>query len=501
MKREARDMTSNFEEASVGLKLKEAVRHAIIFGLGSIAQSATQFLLIPILTATLIPAQLGAYYLIQMASTIAGAIFYLGMTSALPRSYFDYSDEVNRRSVFTTAFIVISFGAIIQVLLGTLGGGLISRLMLRNEVYRTAVQWAFIGNALSFINQFFFSYLRFLRRSIFSVVLGLLALIGSMGISIALLKVNPSDISAPFKGQAIAQMIIIIVFIIKSGKKIFYPRIFWKEIPILLKFGIPTIFSSFAFIVMDQADRILIGRMLSMSEVGIYSVAYKLSSVINVVLIVPFGQIFSPMMIEYRKQSNIKSFFNKVFSYYCMACFFCIVITAFFAKDLLPIVARGSSYSSVTPIIVIVMLGYAAYGVINIVSAGLIYQRKIIISTVIYWVCAGTKIMLNLLVIPRWGMFGAAGVTFIIYILLPLLISLASHKYFSFPIELNRIFRCILISLIPILFAIFLEPIFSFSLIIKLIFFLVFCVFFYFFCFKEQERVFILSLIKKNGSR
>ena len=52
-------------------KIREVGVHSLVYGFGSVAQSAVQFLLIPILTATLATAQFGAYSLIQMASVIA----------------------------------------------------------------------------------------------------------------------------------------------------------------------------------------------------------------------------------------------------------------------------------------------------------------------------------------------------------------------------------------------------------------------------------------------
>ena len=100
-------------EASVGSKIREAGRHSIVYGLGTVAQSAVGFLLLPILTGSLTKEDFGVYSLILMASAVASAVFYLGMTSALPRSYFDYESSDERRAVFTTAFLILLVGAAI----------------------------------------------------------------------------------------------------------------------------------------------------------------------------------------------------------------------------------------------------------------------------------------------------------------------------------------------------------------------------------------------------
>lgn len=109
-------------ESSVRDKLKEAGKHSVIYGIGSIAQSAAGLLLLPILTGALSKEDFGVYSLIIMVSTVASAIFYLGMNSALPRSYYDYSTESDRRAVFTTAFVILLAGSLLQTLVGGAGG-------------------------------------------------------------------------------------------------------------------------------------------------------------------------------------------------------------------------------------------------------------------------------------------------------------------------------------------------------------------------------------------
>ena len=94
--------------------LKGSIKDFFIYGLGSVSQSGLQFLLLPLLTESLGNAQFGAYSLILLISSAAGTIFFFGMTSAMPRSYFDYEASQDRRAIFTLALIILLIGAVID---------------------------------------------------------------------------------------------------------------------------------------------------------------------------------------------------------------------------------------------------------------------------------------------------------------------------------------------------------------------------------------------------
>jgi O-antigen/teichoic acid export membrane protein len=477
--------------ASLGQKIREVGFHSIIYGLGNIAQSAVQFLLIPILTASLAPSELGVYTLVQMVSLVAGAIFYLGMTSALPRSYFDYSDEQGRKTAFTTAFCLLMIGALTQVILGYFGGERISLLVLHSGRYHREVAWALFGSALSFINQFFFSYLRFLRRSIFSIVLSLLSLIVSIGLSLALLAVDPHDLTAPFKGLALGQLLVAVVFLVGDRVRAFTFQLSRKEVGLLLAYGLPTVVSSVASLMMDWADRLIIERHLSLADVGVYSVAYKLSSAVNILLIVPFSQIFAPMMVEYRDHADIRFFFSKIFSYFLMLGGLIFCCTALTIHGLLPWVARGQDYTHAGGIVVLVMAGYILYGTVNILGAGLVYTRRIMLGTVIYIFFAVLKLGLNLWVIPHWGITGAAANTALIYALVPIALYWQAGKLFSFPFEARRLVRLALLCGFCAAYTLWLEPHWALPLAGRALALLGLLIVFVVFCVEPDERAFL----------
>lgn len=55
--------------------------------------------------------------------------------------------------------------------------------------------------------------------------------------------------------------------------------IIWKQIKFIAAFSFPLVFHSLSFLILAQADRIMIGKMIGEAQAGIYSVAYTIASI------------------------------------------------------------------------------------------------------------------------------------------------------------------------------------------------------------------------------
>ena len=479
---------SDSKFTSIGSKLKEVGSHALIYGLGSVAQSAAGLLLLPILTGTLSKDDFGVYSMIVMASTIASAIFYLGITSALPRSYFEYASNEDRRAVFTTAFIILAFGAVIQALVGFYFGNSISTLLVRKGDYGDVVSWAFLGSSTGFINQYLFSYLRILKKPISFVVYSLFSLIATVGLTILFLNKSPGNLLAPFQAIVYSQLVILVILLIMYGKAAFIFKVKRNEVSKLIIIGVAQIFASFGSMIIDSVNRIIIDRTMTFADVGDYSAVSRVSAIINVLMILPFTQIWSPMMLEYRYYSNIKDLFSKVFSLFFIIGSIILVGVALFSNEILSLLIRSEINSAMTSSFLLITLGTLIYGSTNILVAGLFYDRKDFQISYVYYSIAALQIGLSLLIIPAFGIFGAAVSIMVAYILIPIAIYQLARKYFSFDIDWVRLFILIIICLPSIIYSLFLSETYHLIYSIRIAMLLLTLYIIYLNCFSKDER-------------
>jgi O-antigen/teichoic acid export membrane protein len=274
-------------------RLKEAGSHTIIYGLGSVLQTAVGFVLIPLYTRYYTPEIYGVLTLLILTGTIAGSLFYLGASSALGRSYYDYDNEEGRKVVVSTSLYISLFGALLQVLLGVLFSRTLSWLLFDSPDYTTHIIIALLSSAITFINYVFFMLLRFQRRSTHVVILSLFSLVLMASLILYLLIGLHLGVMAPILGTLLSQVVLFGILLFLSRRYLVFN---WSlyEVQVQLKFGLPAALLGVLYYALDSSDRLFINRYASLDDVGIYSLGYKLGMLVQIVLIQPFSQIWAP---------------------------------------------------------------------------------------------------------------------------------------------------------------------------------------------------------------
>lgn len=199
--------------------------------------------------------------------------------------------------------------------------------------------------------------------------------------------------------------------------KRFYYKIFKEKVKFLLDKNIAEkiikdsyyLWISFiAFIVYTQIDKIMIGRMLGIDDVGTYSIAIQLSGVLAI-LIPPFQNSIYPKMMElYRKDyESYKALYLKVNTIFTQIYLFISILSIIVVKYLFPYVYN----KEYTPAIL-------CYGILTIsvffkangaLQTGHMTLKKITKKS-FYKTVFGVilNVTLNLILIPKYGIYGSA---------------------------------------------------------------------------------------------
>jgi O-antigen/teichoic acid export membrane protein len=83
--------------------MRRLASDSVIYGLGSVANQALSFLLLPLYTQYLTPADYGTLALLGAAGGVLALIVNAGVQSGLTRIFFDYENEDDRAAVVFTA--------------------------------------------------------------------------------------------------------------------------------------------------------------------------------------------------------------------------------------------------------------------------------------------------------------------------------------------------------------------------------------------------------------
>jgi len=208
-------------------------------------------------------------------------------------------------------------------------------------------------------------------------------------------------------------------------------------------FGIGLLPMNLAAWALDLADRYVLSHFVSMAEVGQYSAAYRVGSLIIVGLVAPFRTAFVPFLFRIGKRPNGPNVIAQVTRLFVITSLVCALVVSVFVPELLRLLA-GPRFVSVSEIVIWVAAGSVLVGLTTPFSAGIMLCNKTYLGALSFGVAAACNIGLNLFLIPPYGIRGAAIATLLSDLLLALLFVGTSERLYRTPLEGRRILVCLL---------------------------------------------------------
>lgn len=205
-------------------------------------------------------------------------------------------------------------------------------------------------------------------------------------------------------------------FIIKNyvKNKCGFKKEYWKY---ALSFNIPLIPHYLSGIILGQADRVMIRKMVGASEAGIYSFVYNISLAMNIIT-TSINNAIIPYTYEKLKKRDFKNL-RIITNFILIVIAVLTLMFSLVAPELIKILATEEYYSAMYIVPVIALSSffqflYCLYGNIEF------FFEKNKFITVASVIGAFANIVLNALLIPRFGYFAAGYTTFFCYLLFSL---------------------------------------------------------------------------------
>lgn len=177
----------------------------------------------------------------------------------------------------------------------------------------------------------------------------------------------------------------------------------------LLSFSIWTFLSSGGLLIITYADTIIIGLYLTETDVGIYRVAFQLTSVASF-MVTAFHTVLYPHISRWHVKNQIIKIENSLTEAFTYSFFLAIPVTAggIILSDKLMYYLYGASFESGAPILIILLFVQTANIFMFLLTMCLNAMDKPKMSFSCTAVSAILNIILCVLLIPRFGLSGAA---------------------------------------------------------------------------------------------
>lgn len=177
----------------------------------------------------------------------------------------------------------------------------------------------------------------------------------------------------------------------------------------ILAFSLPLTLNIVSYIFITETDKLLIGFLKIPIDVGLYSAAYAVASLLGFAL-ASFGFIFLPVMSELysmKKNSEFSHVYRLTAKWIVLIVSPLFLFTLFFSKEIIMLL-YGSEYVAGSSALVLLALGFfvgSSFGLTFDVLSAIGKTKVILLTTVI---SAVTNVILNILLIPPFGIEGAA---------------------------------------------------------------------------------------------
>jgi O-antigen/teichoic acid export membrane protein len=465
---------------------KNFARHSFIYSIGSGLSRAASFLLVPLYTRVLTTSDSGLLEMFYVVAGVLGTLLGMNIAHGTLRFFFEFDDEIERKRVVSTSLITtFIFSSAIVLLLGNYTGEL-SRLLFKSDELQGLFWIIFSIVFMQLSNEIGFAYLRVKEKSLLYVGISVLQLCVQISLNLYTVLVLKLGV----KGILIGNMIsVFAVWVALMGITFSYCglRFHLPKLKLLLHYCMPFILSAGAGVVIYNADRIMLNSYANLAVVGIYALGTKFGIALRDLVIGPFTINFGQSRFAIMKQQNAKDIYARIVTYFSFVMVFLSLGVILFIRELL-MVLSGHEFWDAYKIVPLIFLPVILNGIGYIFQTGMLLQKKTKAVFYINVIAAILIVAMNRLLIPAFGMYGAALSTLGAMLFSCLATYIISQRLYPIKYEFARTGKLfivgILLSFVPAVF----PGVSLVSVAMKILLFLSFPVILTFVSFYTQEE-------------
>lgn len=387
-----------------------------VYGLGNILNRVAGLLLIPILLHTLSTEAWGAYALIlvigQVLLTVPAALI-----DAMMRLYFDEgpqestsaggAETANRgdKVVATMLAVYLAVAVLFAVLaypLAVVIGGLI----FGHQDYLNALLIANVALIFEILFEIELGYFRMRMAANLYIAATLVRSLVQFALSILFVVVLQMAVTGLLLGHLISVALLAVPVVFWIAK-----RTGWRgsgEVGReLFRIGLPLLPANLAKALLDLVGRAMLNVLASTSAVGIFALASKLAEQIHLLLGGPFTNVWSVQLLELSSQPERAREINRVMVYFVLLLMILVLALALYAPEVVMLLS-ARDYWSAAAILPLLAFGYVARIFYTHFETCIIQGKRTLPLPLLNWITVGVAVAAFYLLIPRFGLLGAA---------------------------------------------------------------------------------------------
>lgn len=399
--------------------------------LSNFGSKLLHFFLVPLYTSVLSTSEYGIYDLLTVTISLMIPILTMSIMEATFR--FALDEDCDLQEIFSISCKVVTKGLLVFSLIVTVN--YFTDLIPTVNEYL----WYFVLMFVStIINQLLESFARGVGKVTDIAIGGIINSFFVLTLNVYFLVVAKMGLHGYFLANIIALTItsLYYTFRIKIQKYISYKKARGNKEKEMMQYSRPLVINSMGWWINNVSDRYIVTFLCGVNANGIYSVAYKIPSLLSIVQTI-FNTAWQLSTVEAYNKNDEEGFFKNIYTSYNVIMVLCcsgmIMLTRFMAK----ILYADEFYEAwkYVPFLMISVVFGAMVGVFGgvfqAVKDSQIQKRITVIGAVV-------NIVFNIILVAKIGALGAAIATALSYFVVWILSFCHVKKYICMRINFAR---------------------------------------------------------------
>ena len=402
-----------------------------ILTLGGFGSKLLSYFLLPLYTSYLSTAEYGTYDLLSTTINLIIPLLTVNVAASLMRFSLDKDADVSE--IITTGISIVLRGLVLFLVLVT-----INRFLGVFVLVNQYVLYFVLLYVLSVVSQILGSVAKGLEDLTGIAISGVVHTLFLLLLNILFLVQWDMKLEGYFLANIISSLISSVYLILRLRVwKFISFKLFSRSIEKkMLNYGGPLIITSIGWWINNVSDRYVVTWLCGIGANGIYSVAYKIPSMLTTLQSI-FNQAWQISTVGEYDKNDTNGFFSNIYNYFnvlnVLGCSFLIVLT----KVIAHLLFAKEFYAAwkYAPFLMISVVFGSLIGVMDgifqAVKDSKIQSKSVASGAII-------NVFLNIVLVYLWGPIGAAVSTVIAYIVTWIISIVNVKKYITLKINIKK---------------------------------------------------------------
>lgn len=395
-------------------------RNAFLYTFTNLLVKSTSFLLLPIFSHYIEPAEFGAFSILIAGYIIIVSCYLGAFQSAFSKIYLDETDELRKPKIISQFFSLTLIVSVPAALLCLAFANSISLSLFSNTNYVRIIQILSLSMVFDNFQTAALHIFKTQENAKKAVTYTAASALLNFGMTIVLLAGFNQGITAIANAQFLSVLIVTIAMLRKI--KVSFTLKFEKAIIVpFMKFAYPLMVAGIFTALIDLVDRFLIKYYIDEKAVGIYSFSYRIANIMNM-FVISFRTAWTPHAIKLYRRDDYSTHFGTSFSKLIFISLFIFLGVSLLIPHIFTIGLTSTtflfnqSYHSGLVIIPLILLAYLFNGILSFFTVYPYISGKSYHILISDGIGLSVNIAANIFLIPRLGLVGAALATLLSYL-------------------------------------------------------------------------------------